>query len=183
MPDQARPGRPLNATAASLLGLLHDGPMTGWDLIATAQTVIGDFWTLNQSQVYRELATMAASGLVEAGKRGPRDRRPYALTDAGREAFAEWIHRGPNAETIRFPLLLTIVFGRHLPPERLATMTRDHRTMHRERLEGYERLAAEFGALEPDPYMRAVLDFGITYERAVLDWFDRLPSEIRGTQP
>lgn len=180
MPD--RPERPPNATAASLLGLLHEGPMTGWDLVATAQTVIGDFWTLNQSQVYRELAAMAEAGLVEPGETGPRDRRPYTITDAGREAFATWIHRVPNAETIRFPLLVTIVFGRHLPPERLAAMVRDHRARHRERLDGYERLAAGFDASGPDPYTRAVLDFGITYERAVLTWFDGLPPEIRGPE-
>jgi DNA-binding PadR family transcriptional regulator len=170
--------RSLNATAASLLGLLHDGPMTGWDLVATAQELIGDFWALNQSQVYRELSAMAGNGLVEAGEPGPRDRRPYTVTDAGREAFAAWVRRGPGAETVRFPLLLTIVFGRHLPPGRLAEIVDEHRSQHQERLDGYERLATD---LAPDPYARATLDFGLTYERAVLDWFDHLPPEIRGT--
>lgn len=84
-------GRPLNATAASLLGFLHEGSMTGWDMVATAQQRIGSFWTLTQSQVYRELATMARSGLVEAGPPGPRERKPYSITAAGRAAFAEWI--------------------------------------------------------------------------------------------
>ena len=115
-------GRPaeLNATAASLLGFLHEGPMTGWDLVATAQRRIGDFWSLTQSQVYRELSGMAGAGLVEAGERGARDRRPYRLTEAGRRAFAAWIARPPGPETIRFPLLLTVLFGGHVPPERLA---------------------------------------------------------------
>ena len=78
--------RRLNATAASLLGFLHDRPMSGYELAATAAAVIGDFWTLTQSQVYRELASMADDGLVMAGERGTRDRRPFAITDAGREA-------------------------------------------------------------------------------------------------
>src|SRR4051795_585336 len=116
------PSRPLNATAASLLGFLHEGPMSGWDLVATAQSRIGDFWSLTQSQVYRELAAMAADGLVEAHERGRRDRRPYAITDAGRSAFAAWADREPEPEAIRFPLLLTIMFGRHLPPGRLAAI-------------------------------------------------------------
>ena len=107
--------RPLNATAASLLGFLHDGPLTGYELAATAQRVIGDFWTLTQSQVYRELAWMAEAGLVTPGERGTRDRRPYALADPGRAAFAEWVVRTPGAETIRHPLLLAISFGRHIP--------------------------------------------------------------------
>lgn len=102
------PDRSLNATAESLLGFLHEGPLTGWDLVATAQKVIGDFWSLTQSQVYRELTTMAEAGLVEAGERGRRDRKPYAITEAGRAAFASWIGQEPGPETIRFPLLLTL---------------------------------------------------------------------------
>ena len=74
--------RELNATAAALLGLLHRGPMTGWDLVTTAQERIGNFWTLTQSQVYRELARMTEIGLVTVGEPGPRDRKPYTITSA-----------------------------------------------------------------------------------------------------
>lgn len=174
------PDRPLNATAASLLGFLHNGPMSGWDLAATAQTVIGDFWSLTQSQVYRELSSMAAAGLVEAGEPGPRDRRPYALTDAGRAAFAEWIDREPGPESIRFPLLLTVSFGRHLPPERLAGFLERHRARHAERLAGYEQQHAAACAAgdAADPYVLATLEFGLAYERAVLAWFDGLPATL-----
>src|SRR6266542_6209486 len=153
------PERPLNATAASLLGFLHQGPLTGWDLVETAQREIGDFWSLTRSQVYRELAAMAEAGLVEAGERGPRERRPYRLTQAGRAAFAEWVRREPGPETIRFPLLLTIVFGRHLPPQRLAAMVAEHRARHERQLAEYEKLRGEaVSAGEPDPYAMATLE-------------------------
>jgi hypothetical protein len=68
--------RDLNNTAAALLGLLHEGPMTGWDLVAAAQERTGNFWTLTQSQVYRELARMTEPGLITAADPGPRDRKP-----------------------------------------------------------------------------------------------------------
>ena len=176
------PKRTLNATAASLLGFLHEGPMAGYDLVGTAKRRIGDFWSLTQSQVYRELNAMAAGGLVTAGERGPRDRRPYALTAAGREAFAVWVNREPAMESIRFPLLLTLVFGRHVDPVRLATFLGSHRTVHAERLAGYEeqRAALSPGAADGDPYAIATLDFGIAYERAVLAWFDGLVFDRRG---
>ena len=45
----------------------------------------------------------------------------YALTEAGRAAFAEWVNRPPGPEQIRHPLLLTLSFGRHVAPARLAT--------------------------------------------------------------
>jgi DNA-binding PadR family transcriptional regulator len=174
--------RQLNATAASLLGFLHDGPMTGWDLLATAQRRIGDFWSLTQSQVYRELASMAEAGLVRAGARGRRDRQPYEITDAGREAFARWAAREPAHETIRFPLLLTVLFGRHVPPDRLTGFVAAHRAAHAERLAAYERTRTELPpqAAEAEPYAVATLEFGLAYERAVLAWFDGLPEPVAG---
>lgn len=175
----ARQGKGLNATAASLLGFLHAGPMSGWDLMATAQSVIGDFWSLTRSQVYRELAAMAADGLVRAGDSGARDRRPYELTPAGRSAFRAWLVTEPGAEAIRFPLLLTVSFGRHLSPELLAEFVAAHRERHAKRLEQYRAAVAAAGA-DADPYARATVDFGIRYEQAVLDWFDHLPAKVGG---
>ena len=169
----------LNATAASLLGFLHAGPMTGWDLVTTAETLIGDFWSLTRSQVYRELTSMAEGGLVKAEATGPRDRRPYRITPSGRAAFRRWLQREPGPELIRFPLLLTVNFGRHLPRARLTEYVATHRNRHAARL-------AEFEAIWPaveeadDAYLTATLDFGIRYERMVLEWFDALPAEVAG---
>ena len=170
---------PLNATAASLLGFLHDGPLTGWDLVARAELVIGDFWSLTRSQVYRELAAMEATGLVVAGEIGPRERRPFELSDAGHRAFAAWLDREPGPEQIRYPLLLTMAFGEHLAPGRLATFVAAHRQAHADRLAGYEALRAEAGE-DLGAYADATLDFGMCYERAVLDWFDHLRPEVGG---
>lgn len=174
------PDRPLNATAASLLGFLHDGPMAGWDLVVTARAVIGDFWSLTPSQVYRELVTMAGAGLVQAGDRGRRDRRPYTITTAGREAFASWLDHEPGPETVRFPLLLTISFGRHLPAQRLAAFVTAHRATHTERLARYEQIPGTAGDDDTalDPYLAAIVSYGIAYERAMLTWLDQLSASV-----
>ncbi|WP_330230032.1 PadR family transcriptional regulator [Nocardia sp. NBC_00508] len=171
MTNTATTRKPLNSTAASLLGFLHEGPMSGWDLVAKAQDRIGDFWTITQSQVYRELAAMDAAGLVEKGETGARERTPYHITDAGREAFLEWVGRDPGGETIRVPLLLTLSFGAHLDRDRLDGIVAANREIHQARL-------ARYLAEDPETmpaFARATLDFGIRYERAVLEWFDHLP--------
>ncbi|MFD6895806.1 PadR family transcriptional regulator [Rhodococcus sp. NPDC060086] len=168
-------GRPLNATAASLLGFLHEGPKTGWDLVTTAQERIGKFWSLTTSQVYRELAAMERDGLIEPGEKGPRDRKPYALTDAGREAFTEWIGREPGPENIRHPLLLTVAFAEHLPPERLAEMLAHYRAAHERQLAGYEDLLAHH---DLPNYSAATVEFGIAYERAVLTWIESMDKRL-----
>ena len=169
----------MNATAGSLLGFLHERPMSGWDLFRTAEVLIGDFWTVTRSQVYRELAAMEAAGLVAAGPPGPRERRPYEITDSGRAAFAEWLWRPPGSEQIRYPLLLTIAFGHHLPAAQLAGFVAEHRRIHEQRLAGYRTLRDDAGA-DLEVYAAATLDFGIRYESAVLDWFDNLPTAIAG---
>ncbi|MGH3500967.1 MAG: PadR family transcriptional regulator [Nocardioidaceae bacterium] len=167
--------RPLNPTAASLLGLLATGDMSGYQLHQTAQTVFGDFWTVTRSQIYRELATMAASGLVAAGEEGPRSRRPYHLTDTGHDAFAEWIGQEPGPEVIRFPLLMTINFGAWLGRDRLLEFAAAQRPAHESRLARYRDIAAT--AEEHDqPYAGATVAFGIHYEQAVLAWMDELPA-------
>ncbi|MFC3962666.1 PadR family transcriptional regulator [Nocardia jiangsuensis] len=171
--------KPLNATAASLLGFLHEGPRSGWDLVTEAQQRIGDFWTVTQSQVYRELAAMDAAGLVEKGEAGARERTPYRITEAGKAAFGAWIARDPGTETIRVPLLLTLSFGEHLDRSHVDRIVAANRAVHQGRLDGY--LAED---CPPQArYQRATLEFGIRYERAVLGWFDDLTAILDGRAP
>ena len=174
----------LNATAASLLGFLYEKPMTGWDLMAIIERSIGNFWSLTQSQVYRELATMADAGLIEASERGKRDRRPFTITDAGRSAFRTWVVEEPGRETIRFPLLLRLMFGKHVPPDRLAAFVVGHERVHRERLAHYQKLKASMPApyVAANPFSISTLEFGILYEQAVMQWFAELPAAVRGTR-
>ena len=98
----------LNATAATLLGFLHEGPMTGFDLLKKAEEVTGEFWNVTKSQVYRELKSLAADGSIAMRATGPRDRQPYSITRAGRAAFASWIALPPGPLNMRFPLALTV---------------------------------------------------------------------------
>ena len=154
--------------------------MTGWTLFERARERIGDFWSVTRSQVYRELAAMASGGLIEAGAREARDRRPYTLTEAGRAAFAEWVALEPGPESIRFPLLLTMAFGRHVPSGRLAEFVSGHRVVHEERLDSYGKAYDELVADGADPYALATLEFGLAYEKAVLGWFDGLAAEVGG---
>ena len=167
----------LNATSAALLGLLHDGPLTGWELIGRAQERIGEFWSLTPSQVYRELTGMAGRGLISAGPLGPRERKPYELTDAGRAAFNAWLDAPPGPDQVRIPLLLTIAFAEHLPPDRLAELVAGQRQVHVERLARYREYQTALAGADGVPVARlATLEFGLRHEEAVLDWFDALPA-------
>ena len=162
----------LNATAQSLLGYLHDRPMTGWDLFQTVEATIGNFWNVTRSQVYRELRTLEQEGLVIGGERGTRDKRAYTITEAGKKAFSEFINQQPGDVVARYPLLLTTWFSDHLPPETFERFLRVHREQHQKQLEFYRQV---FDAMEDHttPAARA-LRFGLYYEEAAMRWFDSL---------
>ena len=175
MSPATRPTPDLNATAASLLGFLLDRPRTGWELVQVVETTIGNFWNVTRSQVYRELRTLEELGMVEAGETGPRDRRPYAITDAGRQAFRRWIAREPGPAVIRFPLLLSVFFGEHVDPVLLRRYLVMQRAQHEQRLAEYEQLHEAIADLPGERFPVYALRFGIEYQRAVLRWMDELP--------
>ena len=169
-------GTELNPTAASLLGYLDIGPMTGWDLDVFVQGSIGNFWNVTRSQIYRELRVLAERGYVEVGDTGPRDRVPYTITDAGREAFEAWIASDPGPDLIRSRLLLTVFFGDQLPPGRLAEILDDARRSHAGTLKVYEDLLPHVAS--SSAYQAATLRFGLAYERAFVDWLDAVGAEL-----
>lgn len=178
----------LNATAASLLGFLQDGPKTGWDLLQEIDRGFKHFWNVTPSHVYRELKTLQERGYIEPGQRQSRDRQPYAITPDGRAAFAGWLAQEPGHETMRIPLLVTLWFGAHLDPALLRTFIDRHRQAGQRRLDYYRSVPQHM--LDNDPYLAAVAGFGIAYEQAVLTWMEGLdalpglpPSQDTGPNP
>jgi DNA-binding PadR family transcriptional regulator len=163
----------LNATQGAVLGMLYDAPKTGWELVREADAGLARFWNVTQSHVYRELGTLESRKLVKAGQPGARDRRPFTITAAGKKAFKEWLAQAPGNEQLRFPLLVTLWFGKHLDDTTLREFAAKTRVEHEQRLALYDDMTT--GDPHVDPHINAVLSFGRHYERAVLAWLDELP--------
>ena len=172
----------MNATAASLLGLLDacGGELTGGELVRTAQERLGQFWSITRSQVYRELAALEAGGHVAPGAPGARDSRPVRITEAGRAVYREWLTEHLPSDTIRIPVLLAVALGSSLEPAALAQVLARSRDEHQARLERYRKIDGQLADLEGgEQWARATLSFGMHYEEAVLRWFTTLPAEVR----
>ncbi len=162
-----------NDTACTLLGFLHDRPMTGWELSEVVAATIGNFWNVTRSQIYRELRSLESAGMVVGGERGVREKRAYEITEEGRAAFADWIRQEPGPEVARYPMLITVWFGDHLPEDELEWFLRLQRARHEKRLDFYRQLHDSMED-HTTPAARA-LRFGLYYEEAVMAWFDSLP--------
>lgn len=162
----------LNATAAALLGLLHDGPMTGGQLVAAATERFGGFFSVTRSQVYRELPALAEANLLRLGKQGPRSSQQYVLTAAGKRAFKTWLATEPGPDHLRSPLILRLVHAAALPEKQRAELIDSAKQSYTKKL---EELRASARALE-DPYAKAAAEFAVAHTRAVLKLLDAIPS-------
>ncbi len=165
----------LNATAAALLGLLHDGAMTGGQLMATAEARLGPFWTTTRSQVYRELPLLAEAGYVRTGKPGPRSSQPYSITAAGKRAFTRWLGEPAGRDQLRNPLLLRAAFGGQHSAKQLRELYESQTQARDAKLEELKEQLKE-AKKEGDAFQVATLEFSITYQKAVLRWLASAPT-------
>ena len=133
------------------LGLLADGPASGYDLLKTFDRSLAFIWPATQSQLYGELNRLADDGLIEVSHEGPRGRKDYTITEQGRAELERWITDVEPDRIRRNEALLRVFFLGTVGPEhakayleREATVHEDarstapkHRARHRL---GYQRL-------------------------------------------
>lgn len=165
----------INPTAASVLGFLSIGPMTGWSMNELAQVSVSHFWNMTKSQIYRELTSLTAQGLVEAEATGPRNTKRYRLTDDGRRRLHDWLTEPPADSITRSPFLVKLFFADQLTDEERDELIAHARARHEEilaTLEGVIDMAEQLS-----PYAAATARYGVAVERAILEWFDEAPWE------
>jgi DNA-binding PadR family transcriptional regulator len=170
-PPGPGPAPELNATAASILGFLEHEPRTGWDLAVQVEDILGDFWNVTRSQIYRELKVLAAQGLVASMKTGPRDRQPYRLTEAGRRAFRKWIAQPPGPPNMRLPLVLQVFFAEAVEPAEIARSLASLRAYHEGRLAVYRGFEAR---VKKGSGQHDALRLGLMFQRTMIEWIDSM---------
>ncbi|MFC6014605.1 helix-turn-helix transcriptional regulator [Plantactinospora solaniradicis] len=164
----------INPTAAALLGLLHEGPMTGGQLMAAAERRLAPYWSMTRSQVYRELPALADQGLVRLGKPGPRSSQPYAITAAGKRTFSRWLTEMPGRDTVRNPTALRVAFGPQHSATQMRTLVSSANDYHTEALASAREQARD-AKKAGDSYGAAALEFAVAYHKAALSWLKSAP--------
>ncbi|MDX6652079.1 MAG: hypothetical protein QOJ38_860 [Solirubrobacterales bacterium] len=162
-----------------VLGLLSElGEATPYTLKQLAANGIGNLWSLQHAQLYRETERLADAGyLTERRESEGRRRKLYRVTDEGRRALAEWLAT-PTAEytELRDLALLKLALG--TDPATIAPVQLE---LHRNKLREYEQLRALSGKVEdlPPEARGAVLalEAGIGHEREYVRFWSRLAKE------
>jgi DNA-binding PadR family transcriptional regulator len=162
----------LTPTSFIVLGLLERlGEATPYELKQHVALGVGNFWSVQHSQLYSEPERLARGGYVEEEREeSGRRRRTYRITDAGLAALAEWradVHSEPTE--LRDLGLLKLFFGAD-PAEVAATEVESHRA----KLEEYEALREHAPPKGATRGMRLSLEAGIGHEREWVRFWEEI---------
>jgi DNA-binding PadR family transcriptional regulator len=95
----------------AILATLLEGEASGYDLSKGFDASVANFWMATPQQLYKELETLEAQGLVTA-RVVEQDRRPnkrlFSLTDAGRAALRDFTALPAKITAIRDELLVKV---------------------------------------------------------------------------
>jgi DNA-binding PadR family transcriptional regulator len=163
------------------LGLLAQEPGSGYDLLKHFEKSMANVWPATQSQLYGELNKLAATGLIEVSDIGPRGRKEYRITDAGRAELRRWVTNPQDDPPFRSAGLLRVFLLGEVPPEQArnhALAMAEHAEAEVKRL---KRLRASINWTADDDgsfYGLAALEYGLRMNAMQADWASWLAREI-----
>jgi DNA-binding PadR family transcriptional regulator len=155
-----------------LLGLLADGPASGYDLLRRFDNSLVNVWPASQSQLSPELNKLARDGRVEVVEEGGRHRKTYGITEAGRAELRHWLVEVPPVRAPRSEALLRVFFLRTLDPDEARGYLRKEAAAYRGWLDHLEQLRDELPWSDSgfDRFGRIALESGIRTAAALIEW-------------
>jgi DNA-binding PadR family transcriptional regulator len=203
VPKSSRPAsRRATLLEFAVLGLLHDGPLHGYELRKRLTTALGIFRALSYGSLYPALRHLVESGWIHeteepAAGTGRRPRITYELTAEGKEHFQDLVAAsGPDAWDdddfdVRFAFFsrteaqvrLRILEGRRSRLEERLANIRDASTRNRERMDGYTLALQQHGEERAEREVRWLEELIVAERRAALDPGPAAFDEPTGTTP
>ncbi|MFI0961160.1 PadR family transcriptional regulator [Streptomyces sp. NPDC021080] len=158
----------LTTASYLVLGIIDKlGEASAYDVKGEAARTIAPFWSVPHAQVYAQCDRLLDAGLLSRVRQeSGRNRRVLTLTEQGRAALRGWLDDPAFVPVeARERGILKLWFGGR--PDVLAPVQHEE---HRRTLGEYEELAGTVGDLLTRG-QRDALEFGIRYERMMIDFW------------
>jgi PadR family transcriptional regulator, regulatory protein AphA len=165
----------------ALLGLLADGPASGYALTKQFEVSLANVWSARHSQIYPELKRMTDAGLVRAGDEGARGRKEYTITPEGRAELHRWLTATEPERGGRNESMLRVFFLWTLPDDEAADYLDREAAAYREHLAHLDALdtAVPWAPGGPPRMSRIALEQGRRWARTMAEWAEWAAGQIR----
>jgi DNA-binding PadR family transcriptional regulator len=171
-----------NRTRYAVLGMLHYGDFTGYEIRKRLAEMIGSFWQEPSASVYPALKALEAEGSVIASRELPESgpaRIRYSVTPPGRAAFAAWLAQDPQPTAMRNEFALKLMFGNLAEPATMLRFVAGELAIARGVCAGIDDSLARLPEDDQALMWRLVADYGRSMAQATIEWCDRAERAIR----
>ncbi|MEI7024881.1 PadR family transcriptional regulator [Paenibacillus sp. y28] len=149
----------MNTLGFGLLGLLTQGPCSGYDLMLKMEPI----WKAQHSQIYPLLAKMEQEGFV-VHELQPQTEKPdkkiYTITDTGREALLAWLPEPPDERAGRDEMIIKAQSIWLIGPEAGRALFTNREAVYRDRIRYYQELLDKHHQGGVQPPSPSSPDFG-----------------------
>lgn len=153
------------------LGLLAQHPGSGYDLLKRFEKSMANVWPATQSQLYGELNKLAGAGLIEVSAVGPRGRKEYRATAAGRTELMRWIANPQDDPPERSAELLRVFLLGELPADKARAHLVALAEFSDSEVERLKALEASIDWSDADDFFgHAALRYGLRLNAMQADW-------------
>jgi PadR family transcriptional regulator, regulatory protein AphA len=165
----------INKTRYAMLGMLLNGPTSGYEIKSLMGRSTVYFWRESDSTIYPMLKVLAKEGkaLSKTVYVGKKKKEVFSITEAGREEFKVWFESPTGSETPRNEFLLKLFF---------VTDRKEMVRLFQERLEKIEGIYEEYKKIEErlegiaDSSQKAIrlkaLRYGIALLESEIQWLN-----------
>lgn len=179
-----------------ILGLLHYGPSTGYDIKTFFNDSLALFWEAQTSQIYRELGALERDGLARSEmviQQGKPNKKVFFITEEGERAFFDWmkVPFGDDSYTFKSPLLMKLFFAAGQAPEITLAMLDRFLSEMKEALAQMSGVTRHIdGVVQRLPFQKQearywtlTADFGYRYFVMAIEWAEHAREEVAKELP
>ncbi|MFT4396201.1 PadR family transcriptional regulator [Gordonia lacunae] len=166
----------------AILVSLAERPGTGYEIGQQFDRSIGYFWSATHQQIYRTLKKLLDDELVSVesiSQDGRPDKKVYTISDAGRDALADWAMSPTPLQPLRSDIGVKLRAAEFGDLAAIIGELKAHRDEHLAQLALYTGFQADY---YPDPdaltgrklHQYLVLRGGIRQEQGYIEWCDEV---------
>jgi len=165
-----------------LLGLLTEGPLTGYQLKKLIDVRFRFFWNESFGQIYPELKRLEHEHLISSQSEViANSKRTYALSALGYQTLQVWLQQPVETESYRLEFLLKMFFAGHSDDAVKRQHIETFRKTHDQEIHVLKSFEQELKNLDHPNHqdILAVIQFGLKTNQAYVEWCDETLKKLK----